>query len=98
MTALALAPELVMDIERIAAHLRAHDPEHLAARLNEILGALQILTEHPLIGRPAPGGWRELVIGRDARGYVARYRYDDGSDTAVVAALRSQREAGFVDI
>jgi hypothetical protein len=36
-----------------------------------------------------------LVIGRGARGYLAKYRYDAVGDVVYVAALRSQREAGF---
>ena len=38
---------------------------------------------------------RELVIGRDTRGSVPRYRYDSVNDTVVVLALRAQRELGF---
>jgi hypothetical protein len=38
---------------------------------------------------------RELVIGRDARGYVALYRYAPEIDTVFVLAIRSQREAGY---
>jgi hypothetical protein len=37
------------------------------------------------------------VIGKGSRGYVARYRYDPVNDEVRVAALRSQREAGFRD-
>ena len=33
----------------------------------------------------------------DARGYVARYRYNPVADLADVVALRAQREAGFGD-
>jgi toxin ParE1/3/4 len=65
-------------------------------RLDRIVDALNILVQHPRIGRPAPQGRRELVIGRDAQGDVARYRYGELDDLVVVVALRSQREAGFV--
>jgi toxin ParE1/3/4 len=97
MTTLALLPELSQDIERVAAHLLAHDPEHAAQRMAEIFRALRILVDHPRIGRPAPEGRRLLVIGRDSRGCVARYRYDPVADRVEVMALRAQREAGFVD-
>ena len=95
MTTLQLAAELAEDFDRIVAHLAAHDVSDIEARLAEIIDALQVLTRHPLIGRPSADGWRELVIGRDARGYVARYRYDAAADIVRVSALRAQKEAGF---
>lgn len=97
MTKLRLAPRLAMDIDRIAAHLQVHEVEDIEERIQSILDALDILVKHPHLGRPAPRGRRELVIGRAAKGYVAQYRYDELEDTVVVTALRSQREAGFVD-
>ena len=97
MTRLQLAPELAADIARIAEHMLAHEVQDIEARLDQIVDALNILVQHPRVGRPAPQGRRELVIGRDAQGYVARYRYDELDDVVVVVALRSQREAGFVD-
>lgn len=97
MTQLKLAPELALDIARIVAHLHAHQVADVQARIDQIIDALDILLRHPQIGRPAPQGQRELVIGRDARGYVALYRYDEIEDTVAVLALRSQKEAGFLD-
>ena len=97
MTRLQLAPELAADIARIAEHMLAHEVQDIEARLDQIVDALNILVQHPRVGRPAPQGRRELVIGRAAQGYVARYRYDELDDVVVVVALRSQREAGFVD-
>ena len=65
------------------------------ARIGEIVQALQILTHSPLIGRPVKGGKRELVIGREPRGYVALYRFVANIDTVFVLAIRSQRESGY---
>lgn len=100
MTRLWLAPELAEDFARITDHLVSHDVStpDIEARLLEIVEALQVLTRHPLIGRPASGDWREFVIGRGTRGYLARYWYDAGEDIVSVAAVRAQREAGFRDV
>ncbi|MCA0240382.1 MAG: type II toxin-antitoxin system RelE/ParE family toxin [Proteobacteria bacterium] len=65
--------------------------------MDEVFDALDLLQRHPLIGRPAGGDRRELVIGRGTRGYVARYRFDEAADIVHVLALRTQREAGFSD-
>jgi toxin ParE1/3/4 len=83
------------DLERISDHLVAGEVRDVDARMLEILDALQLLTLHPLIGRPAMREQRELVIGRGSRGYVALYEYDEVRDEVVVAALRGQRESGF---
>ena len=96
-TRLDIAERFHKDIDHIVAHLRAHDANDIDVRVEEIFGALWVLKSHPLIGRLADDGSRELVIGRDARGFVVRYRYNPIKDEVDVAALRAQREAGFVD-
>lgn len=95
MTDIRLAPHAWRDLDRITDHLLAHEVADADVRMLEILDALQLLVRHPHIGRPASGGLRELVIGRGSRGYVALYGYDDARDEVLVAAIRSQREAGF---
>ena len=61
----------------------------------EIIQAIQILTHSPQIGRPARDGKRELVIGRDSRGYMALYRYIANIDTVFILAIRAHREQGY---
>ena len=97
MTALVLAAELALDVERIAAHLTEYEVADIEGRVAEIFDALELLLRHPLIGRPVAGERRELVMGEGARGYVARYAYDRLADAVVVLALQAQREVGFQD-
>lgn len=54
-----------------------------------------MLEHNPCVGRPLPGGNRELVIGRRAHGYLALYRDVEEIDTVFVLAIRSRREAGY---
>ena len=96
MTRIELAPEVADDFDRIVAHLEMHAATDGAERLREIVAALDVLQTSPLIGRPAAGGKRELVIGRPSHGYVALYRYVPDIDIVFVLAVRAQREAGFV--
>jgi toxin ParE1/3/4 len=96
MARIELAPEVAGDIERIYAHLAEFDVLNIDARIREIIQAIDVLRGNPLIGRPGSGLNRELVIGRDARGYLALYRYVEELDTVFVLALRSQREAGYL--
>jgi len=90
-----LAPEVGDDIERILDHLAEYQVEDAPARIQEIIQAIAVLEQNPLIGRPAEADKRELIIGRRSRGYVALYRYVSDMDTVFVLALRSQREAGY---
>ena len=95
MARVELAPEVGDDFDRIFDHLAIHDLEHAAARIGEIIQAMNVLETNPEIGRPASGDKRELVIGRGSRGYVALYRYLPELDTVFVLAIRGQREAGY---
>lgn len=95
MTRIELAPALVEDFDRILDHLARHEVENPGQRLGEIIAAVEILEQNPLIGRPVANGKRELVIGRRSHGYVALYRYVHEIDTVFVLAIRSRREAGY---
>ena len=97
MTRIELAPELVEDFDRILDHLARHEVENPGQRLGEIIAAVEILEQNPLIGRPVANAKRELVIGRRSHGYVALYRYVHEIDTVFVLAIRSQREAGYAE-
>ena len=95
MSRIELAPEIADDFDLILDHLAQYEVENRAARIDEIIQAINVLEHNPLIGRPVPGQMNELVIGRHSHGYVALYRYVAAIDTAFVLAIRSQREAGY---
>jgi len=96
MLRIELAPEVGRDIDRILDYLVQHDAADAPSRIREIIQAIDVLEQNPLIGRPVFADKRELVIGRRSRGYVALYRYVAEIDTVFVLALRSQREAGYL--
>jgi toxin ParE1/3/4 len=95
MSRVEVAPEVTDDFDRILDHLAQYGAENAAARIGEIIQAFDVLETNPLIGRPAPGNKRELIIGRHSRGYVALYRYVPEIDTVFILAVRHQREAGY---
>ena len=90
-----LAPEVLDDFDRIFDHLTAVEVRDASARVGEIVQAIQILAVSPSMGRPVKGGKRELVIGKESRGYVALYRYIAHIDTVFILAVRGQREGGY---
>jgi toxin ParE1/3/4 len=95
MARLELAPEVFDDFDRFFDHLAQFASDDAPERIEEIVQALQLLTHSPLIGRKVKGGKRELVIGRNAHGSVALYRFVTDIDTVFVLAVRSQRESGY---
>ncbi len=94
-TRIDLAPEVLDDFDRIVDHYANYQDTNAAARIEEIIEAINALALNPLLGRPAARGKRELVIGRQGRGCIALYQYIDVIDTIFVLAVRSQREAGY---
>jgi len=92
---LVFAPRALDDLDRLTDFLLEQSPESAAAITPIIVSGLQALKLHPLLGRPAEHGLRELLISRGRTGYVALYQYDAATDTVVVLAVRHQREAGF---
>lgn len=91
-----LSDAALRDLERIVAHLRDHESIHTGSRISDILAAIDVLGGNPHIGRIADAGRRELVIGRDSRGYLALYRFIVEADTILILAIRGQREAGYL--
>lgn len=94
MTRLTYAPRALANLDRLADFLLENDATAAATTASVIIDGLNILARHPLIGRTVESGLRELVISRGRSGYVALYRYDVANDSALVLAIRHQREGG----
>lgn len=69
MARVEMAPEVLDDFDCILEYQVQHKVVEGAARLMEIVQAIDILAHNPLIGRPVSNGKRELVSGRKARGF-----------------------------
>lgn len=93
MQRIELAPEVLDDFDRFFEHMAEFEVGDPVERIQAILRAVEILAHNPHIGRPVKGGTRELVIGQEARGYIALYRFVAALDTVFVLAVRSQRES-----
>lgn len=93
MTRIKLAASALRDLDRIREFLLTHDADNEPERMRELVGALDVLAYAPEIGRRISPERRELVIGRNARGYVAQYRYIRPTDTVMIMAVRHQRES-----
>lgn len=83
------------DLERLVDFLLNADPATAQDTGALIIEAVQILANHPLVGRPVEDELRELVISRGKSGYVALYGYEAIHDAVLILAVRHQREAGY---
>ena len=83
------------ELERVTDFLVDTDPAAAAVTVDLIAEAVAILAHHPLIGRPAEHGLRELVISRRRTGYIALYSFETAQDCVLILAVRHQREAGY---
>lgn len=95
MTRIVLPPAVAEDFVRILEHLDRREATQREQRIDGIVRAIDVLADNPLIGRALDGDLRELIVGRDARGYVALYRYLAEFDTILILAVRAQREVGY---
>lgn len=97
MAEVAYAERALADFERLFEYLAETDAQAATDAVEIIQDAIGTLERHPLIGRPAEHGLRELVISRGRTGYLALYDYVESLDTILVLALRHQREGGYAD-
>ncbi len=95
MTRWVLAADAAEDLERLVEFLQSRFPEDAVQTVDLITDALEILEEHPRMGRPLEAALRELVISRGRTGYLALYEYDEVSDLVIVLAVRHQREQDY---
>jgi addiction module RelE/StbE family toxin len=85
------------DLERLADFLIEADAAIALQVMELIVEAVEVLANHPLIGRKVEKGYRELVISSGHSGYIALYSYERQHDTVLILAIRRQREAGYPD-
>jgi len=85
------------DLERLFDFIAEEDPARACKQLLSVRRALQLLVDHPLLGREAEEGRRELILWRGRYGYIAKYRWLPAEDVVLTLAVRHQREAGYLE-
>lgn len=85
----------VGDVARLFEFLAKTDPYSAGAAVAAIRSAIDILAEHPLIGRSIDEPLRELVISFGRSGYMALYRFRPERDEVRILAIRHQREIDY---
>ena len=85
------------DLERLFVFLAEADAPLAREQLASVRAACGLLADHPLLGRLAEDGRRELVLSRGKYGYIAKYRWLPAEDVVLILAVRHQREAGYTE-
>ncbi len=96
MPQLIWSPAALQDVERLYSFLAEKNPVAARGAAKAIRQGMKILETQPAAGRPVPDmdpEFREWFINFGGSGYIALYRLD--GSTAVVLAIRHQREAGY---
>ncbi len=85
------------DLERLFDFIAEEDRARACKQLLSVRRALELLADHPLLGREAEKGRRELILSRGRYGYIAKYRWLPAEDVVLILAVRHQREAGYLE-
>ena len=96
MPRLIWAPSALHDVQRLHRFLAERNPDAAKRAVKSIRDGVKVLAHQPAIGRPVEDmepEFREWLIDFGDSGYIALYRYD--GETAVILAVRHQREAGY---
>jgi addiction module RelE/StbE family toxin len=93
---LSYSRQALNDLERLTDFLLAEEPAAAIKTSALIIEAVDILANHPLVGRLTEHDLRELVIARGHSGYLALYSYQPEQDVVLILAIRHQREVGYV--
>ena len=96
MAKLIWSASALRDIQRLYRFLADKNQNAANRAVHSIRQSIKILAQRPEIGRPADEmgpTFREWFINFGQSGYVAIYHYD--GTTAVILAVRHQREAGY---
>ena len=96
MSQLIWSPAALRDVERLYKFLAEKNPDAARRAAKSIREGMQILRDQPGAGRPMEDmdpEFREWCITFGGSGYVALYRLE--TETAVILAVRHQREAGY---
>ena len=90
------SPAALADVQRVYRFLAEKNLLAAKEAVKAIRQSANILAQHPEVGRPIAEmepEYREWPIPFGSSGYLALYRFD--GQTALIVALRHQREVGY---
>ena len=95
MAQIVFSQNAIGNLARAFEFLLEHDQAAAIASATAIREAVELLANHPMIGRRVEGELRELVISFGKTGYVALYRFIPAQEQVRILAIRHQRELDY---
>ena len=95
MASVEITQRALADLERLFDFIAAENPERAPEQIRSVRKAFELLLDHPLLGRAAEEGRRELILSRGRYGFIAKYRWLPAEDIVLILAVRHQLEAGY---
>jgi plasmid stabilization system protein ParE len=95
MATVEITRRALADLERLFDFIAAENPQKAREQVLSVRKAFELLGDHPLLGRTAEDGRRELILSRGRYGYIAKYRWLPAEDIVLILAVRHQLEAGY---
>jgi plasmid stabilization system protein ParE len=96
MATVEITQRALADLERLFDFIGAENPPRKAReQILSVRKAFELLADHPLLGRHAEKGRRELILSRGRYGYIAKYRWLPAEEIVLILAVRHQLEAGY---
>jgi plasmid stabilization system protein ParE len=95
MAAVEVTQRALADLERLFDFIAAENPQKARDQIQSVRKAFELLVDHPLLGRSAEQGRRELILSRGRYGYIAKYRWLPAEHIILILAVRHQLEAGY---
>lgn len=96
MSRLIWSPSALRDVQRIYRFFAEKNRDAANRAAQAIRSGVQIILQHPEVGRPAEEmepEYREWLIDFGNSGYVVLYHYD--GRVAAIVAVRHQKEFGY---
>jgi plasmid stabilization system protein ParE len=97
MATVEITQRALADLEWLFDFIAAENPQKACQQILSVHRAFELLADHPLLGRPAEQGRRELILSRGRHGYIAKCRWLPAEDIVLILAVRHQLEAGYSD-
>lgn len=95
MATVEITQRALADLERLFDFIAGENPQRARKQILSVRKALELLADHPLLGRSAEEGRRELILSRGRYGYIAKYRWLPAEDIVLILVVRHQLEAGY---
>lgn len=97
MARVEVSARALQDLERLFEYIAVGDPVRARQQMLSVKRAMELLADHPHLGRLVEDGLGELILSRGRDGYAALYRWFPVVEVVMILAVKHQREVGYLE-